>query len=144
MHAGLGLLQRGGRLRPRREPAGQRAPGGGASPPVGRAHAVRSVARFAACCRLFSGALTVCLRLAGQSRRCSDPQGSRAEIDGGNRSQTHIPSLPACPSLLLLLIIIIHPSCLAPSGIWELAGRLSLFLPDLQDVRLFFYFNVLM
>lgn len=95
------------------------------------------MARVAACCRPFPRALTGCLWLAGPSSRSSDVQGSPTETDGGNRSQTH--SVCTCPRL-----IIIPPSCLAPSGIWGLFGRLSLSLLDFQDFTLFFYFNMLL
>lgn len=97
------------------------------------------MAPFAACCRLFSRALTVCGGLAGPTSQSSDTHGSLAETDGGNRCQTHIHTLAVGPGLTP-----IPPPPLAPSGIWGLVGRLSPFLLDLQDIGLFFYVNMLL
>lgn len=54
------------------------------------------MARLAACCRLFSRALTACWWLAGPSSQSSDAQGSLTETGGGKSAHTHTRTLCPC------------------------------------------------
>lgn len=141
-HAGLGVLQHRGGLRPRREPAERRSPGGMLPTRVGlgREQGGRLVARF---CGLMPSVFSVLLpSVCGLQDRPACAQTLMAASQNPTAVTDHrhtFTLLPVCPGLRL-----IPSSGSAPSWIWGLVVRLSLFLLDLQDLSLFFYFNILL